>query len=48
MTDILFLAILAAFFGIAVLFVHGCERIIGPDVESEGAVDASDSEQVAA
>jgi hypothetical protein len=36
-TDVLFLAILVAFFAIAVLFVHACERIIGPDLEAEHA-----------
>ena len=35
MTDVLFLAVLVAFFALAVLFVHGCERIIGPDLEAE-------------
>jgi len=34
-TDVLFLAILVAFFAVAVLFVHACERIIGPDLEGE-------------
>ena len=29
--DVAFLAILVAFFGLAVLLVHGCERILRPD-----------------
>jgi hypothetical protein len=33
MTDILMLAILVAFFALAVVFVKACERIIGPDIE---------------
>jgi hypothetical protein len=37
----LFLAVLVAFFAIAVLFVHGCERIIGPDLEADVPVDES-------
>jgi hypothetical protein len=45
MTDILMLAILVAFFALAVVFVKACERIIGPDIEAvrnEGSsVDAS-------
>jgi hypothetical protein len=52
-TDVLFLAILVAFFAIAVLFVHGCERIIGPDLEAEvpgdtATTDDPEPEQVAA
>ena len=39
MADVLFLAILVAFFAIAVVFVHACERIIGPDVETETSAD---------
>ena len=53
MTDVLFLAILVAFFAVAVLFVHACERIIGPDLEAEAPVDTAtpggtEPEQVAA
>jgi hypothetical protein len=53
MTDILMLAMLVAFFAVAVVFVKACERIIGPDIEAvrtEGAaVDAaSDDDAVAA
>ena len=32
--DVLLLAILVAFFALAVLFVRACERIIGPDLEA--------------
>ena len=28
-----FLAILVAFFAVAVVFVHACERIVGPDLD---------------
>ncbi|MDQ1460477.1 MAG: hypothetical protein QOI08_1961 [Actinomycetota bacterium] len=53
MTDILMLAILVAFFALAVLFVRACERIIGPDIETvrnDGAVldGATDDGAVAA
>ena len=41
MTDVLFLAILVAFFAIAVLFVHACERIIGPDLEAEHPAESA-------
>jgi hypothetical protein len=46
--DVLFLAILVAFFALCVVFVHACERIIGPDLEAEAAVDVTSSEQAAA
>ena len=39
MTDVILLAILTAFFALAVVFVKACERIIGPDVEA-ARVDA--------
>jgi hypothetical protein len=50
MTDVLFLAILIAFFALAVVFVRACDRIIGPGTESADVADASggDAEQVAA
>ena len=51
MPDVLVIAVLIAFFSIAVLFVRACERIIGPDLEAE-ATDAESgqptSDQVAA
>ncbi len=48
MTDVLFLAILVAFFALAVAFVHGCERIIGPDLEAETPADETEPERAAA
>ena len=48
--DLIFIAILAAFFALALGLVRACERIIGPDVEStrvDADSPASDS-QVAA
>ena len=48
MTDVLMLAIMVAFFALAVLFIKGCERIVGPDVETARAdVDAAAEEPVA-
>ena len=35
MQDVIFIAILTAFFGLSVVFVKACELIIGPDVEAE-------------
>jgi hypothetical protein len=47
--DVLFLAILVAFFALAVVFVRACERIIGPDLEAEATTaDATTSEAAAA
>ncbi|HEV7525730.1 MAG TPA: hypothetical protein VGP92_12245 [Acidimicrobiia bacterium] len=37
MQDVIFIAILVAFFALAVLFVKACELIIGPDVEAQRA-----------
>jgi hypothetical protein len=47
-TDIILIAVLVAFFALAVLFVRACERIIGPDVEAERVTDAPGPDQVAA
>ncbi len=38
-TDIILVAVLVAFFALAVVFVKACERIIGPDVEADAVVD---------
>jgi hypothetical protein len=35
--DVIFVAILTAFFALAVVFVKACELIIGPDVEAARA-----------
>jgi hypothetical protein len=51
MQDVIFLAILVAFFVLAVVFVKACERIIGPDVEAaraEAGATAATDDQVAA
>ena len=48
MKDILFLAVLVVFFALAVLFVHGCERIVGPDLEAETPDETAEPEQAAA
>jgi hypothetical protein len=47
--DVLFLAILVAFFAVAVVFVRACERIIGPDLEAEATIaDTTTPESAAA
>ena len=48
MTDVLFLAIILVFFVIAVLFVHACERIVGPDLEADAPSDTAETERLAA
>ncbi len=51
MGDVVFVAIVIAFFSIAVAYVRGCARIVGDEdvVRVEpGGVDASDGEEVAA
>jgi hypothetical protein len=48
MTDVLMLVIMVAFFALAVLFVRGCERIIGPDVDAGRAETETVTEQPAA
>jgi hypothetical protein len=47
MADVLMLAILVAFFALAILFVRACEKIIGPDVEV-AAAESTDAEAQAA
>ena len=39
MADVLFLAILVAFFSLAVVFVRACDRMIGPDLEGEALAE---------
>ncbi len=48
MADVLFVAILVAFFALAVVFVHVCERIIGPDLETDASIEDTGSQQAAA
>ena len=51
MQDVIFIAILTAFFALTVVFVKACELIIGPDLEagrSESAAASTDDESVAA
>jgi hypothetical protein len=50
MEDVIFIAILTAFFALAVVFVKACELIIGPDVEASRSqpADGTPDEKVAA
>jgi hypothetical protein len=46
--DVIFVAILVAFFALAALFVRACDRIIGDEAESTGSRNApADLEQAA-
>jgi hypothetical protein len=48
-TDLIFLAVLVAFFALAVGLVRACDRIIGPDTAAAPDVAAeADAGQVAA
>jgi hypothetical protein len=44
MQDVLFVAVVLAFFAIAMLFVVACDRIIGPDEGSDLATPELDDE----
>ncbi|MDP9073869.1 MAG: hypothetical protein M3N98_06760 [Actinomycetota bacterium] len=50
MSDLLFVAIIVGFFGLAALFIRGCDRIIGADEEAPAASEPVETvgEQVAA
>ena len=43
MADIIFIAILIAFFALSVVFVRACDRIIGADTASDAANDHVDT-----
>jgi hypothetical protein len=47
-SDVIFLAILVAFFALAAVFVRACEHIIGPDLEAEAPTDVTDTDRAAA
>ena len=51
MQDVIFVAMLTAFFALAVVFVKACELIIGPDIEAaraEAGQTPTTDEEVAA
>ena len=48
MVDVLFIAILTAFFALCVVFVKACEKIIGPDTEAVRAEASSSDDAKAA
>ncbi|MGZ4133438.1 MAG: hypothetical protein ACXVWF_10340 [Actinomycetota bacterium] len=48
MGDVVFLAILVAFFALAVVFVRACDRIVGPETEAPDVADAAPDEAAAA
>jgi len=47
MSDIVYVAIIIAFFALAALFVKACDRIIGSDEESEATRTSTPSEDAA-
>jgi hypothetical protein len=40
MADVIFIAVIVAFFAVAAAYVKGCERILGPDTETGGGIGA--------
>ena len=48
MVDVMLLGVIVAFFAVAVLLVKACERIIGPDVESQRVDEGVDEDRAAA
>jgi hypothetical protein len=47
MADVLVFVLALGFFGLCVAFVHGCDRIIGPDEDADlDAVASSGGEDV--
>jgi hypothetical protein len=42
MTDVILVLALLAFFGVCVLYIRACERIMGPDDAVDAAPDVSD------
>jgi hypothetical protein len=38
MGDVIFVAVIVAFFALAAVYVRACERIVGRDVTTEGAL----------
>jgi hypothetical protein len=48
MVDVILVAILVAFFALAVLFVKACELVIGPDIEAARAGTTTTDEERAA
>jgi hypothetical protein len=48
MADIIFIAVALAFFALCALYVHWCDRIIGPDVFAAApSVDDADGADLA-
>jgi hypothetical protein len=43
MADLVYVVVIAAFFGLAVLFVYACDRIIGPDPEPDPMASDADN-----
>jgi hypothetical protein len=48
MADVVFLAVMVAFFALALVFVRACDRIIGPETDTAGTSQTTEPEQVAA
>jgi hypothetical protein len=47
MADVIFVALVLGFFGLATLLVRACDRIIGPDPVPAHAADGPDATTIA-
>jgi len=51
MADVIFLAVIIGFFALTVLFVRGCDRVIGPDTgppDDQGSSESDSDVEVGA
>jgi hypothetical protein len=48
MGDLIFVAVVVAFFAAAVAYIRGCERIVGEDTGVEALVDAGTDDDASA
>jgi hypothetical protein len=46
MGDLLFVAVVIAFFAVTLAYIKGCERIVGPDTPPSDDVDAAHDDAV--
>jgi hypothetical protein len=44
MGDLIFVAVMMAFFALSVAYVRACDRIVGRDTGTEALVDAADED----
>lgn len=47
MADLIFVAVICAFFALCVVYIRWCDRIVGPDEFTDPAVDVATVSKVA-